>query len=142
VGKFAAAVRRCSCSLRIVERRIHQDSLSRFGMQPGGGKSGCRGFHIEIKNGDALLKAVETRVLLRERSKRCLKLDQRDFGARNAGRDRKPGRADSGTEIDDVFSGTARTRGRQQYGVMSNPMAVLELPQAQSAAEDRILGHR
>jgi hypothetical protein len=54
--------------------------------------------------------------------------------------ERKPGGADAGAKLDRVLARLSRHRCRQQNCVMSEAMPAARLQQAQSAAQDRIVG--
>ena len=64
------------------------------------------------------------------------------LGAVDARRQRKPGRADAGAEIDDLVAGARRTCRRQQDRVVAEAMSARRLQQPQPAAEHGVLGHR
>src|SRR5438128_11983570 len=72
-----------------------------------------------------------------ERRKVGTDVCERHAEARHAGRQRQAGRADARPEIDGAGAGWRG--GSEQDGIMPEAMAAARLPQAQAAAENRIV---
>ena len=97
---------------------------SACGRQSGFGKSRCRCLDIEADGAHALAKIVALRRCPRRAR---LKQDRSPTSVTDkpthAVRQRKPGSADTGAEVDGVLSGQSRHRRRQQDGIVTEPMA-------------------
>ena len=85
------------------------------------------------------LKSVARAFSRGKRAKLRIDLDQSDVQARHAARERKPGRADAGAEIDRVLAGCAAGRGGEQDRVMADAVAAFGLAQPQAAAEHGVV---
>lgn len=123
---------------RIVERRVHQHGIDTVGRQVI-----CRK-RLRIRGdvehdrlgGDRVRRRIGARQLRQFR----IDLDQAEPDPSDATRQRQPGRADAGAEIDHAVACVGLGRRRQQYGVVPGAMAAPLLLQLQLPAEKGVLG--
>jgi hypothetical protein len=111
------------------------------GSKPCRGEGARRRRDVEGNGTHAAGEIVELRVLPRQRRQRRIDLDQRHRRAGDAGGERKARTADARAEIDDAIAGARWTGCCQQDRVVAHTMAALGLPQAQTAAKHRVVGH-
>jgi hypothetical protein len=100
VRKPPPPVRRQPLALVVMERRIHQHAHRGFHAEAGGHERARRRRDIERDRSHALGEAVAPRILGSEPRELRIDLDQRDRESGDARREREPGRADAGPEID------------------------------------------
>src|SRR4029434_1817025 len=118
---------------RIVKRRIHQDAVNGAGGKAGGSQRRDI-LHVESISRDPAIKVVQARVLRGELRKYWIDLEQRHPQVRNAGGKRKASGAYAGAEIDRMLATTRSRGGRQQDGVVTEPVATQWLPQTHTRA--------
>jgi hypothetical protein len=89
---------------------------------------------------DPAIKMVQARVPRGELRQYWIDLEQRHPQVRNADGKRKASGAYAGAEIDRMLAATRSRGGREQDGVVTEPVATEWLPQTKPAAQNGVLG--
>ncbi len=135
----AAGVRRGFLARDVMERRIHQHTISRARIQTRRRKGPRRRSHIQRDGVYAGSQAVARGIVRRQCRKRRVDIDQSDAQTLDPACQREAGGADARAEIDGVLTFLPRGCRRQQNGVVPDPMAAAWLMQTQAAVEHRVV---
>ncbi len=93
-----------------------------------------------VKARTRCVEAVAPDILGGDCGKLRIDLDQRDFDAGHAHRERQPGGANARAEVNRAVAGARGGRSRQQDGIVADAMAAPLLLEPQPAAEHGIVG--